>query len=113
MPSFMPINIKEKRTSTSYYKNSGFTITQNYYLLCFCEVKRNLYKMYSSISKQIKLEKEAETLKCSGDGFLQFLNRMDSWIALNIKKIMDLFRKFDSDDEGFLTFEEFKSGNLF
>ena len=59
---------------------------------------------------QVKLDKQASSLRSSGAPYHHFLNRMDQWLVTHAKRAIKLFRTFDEDGEGFLNYDEFKSG---
>ena len=44
------------------------------------------------------------------DLYQNFLERMDRWIASNKHKAVELFKRFDINGDGVLTYDEFKSG---
>ncbi len=59
---------------------------------------------------QLKLEKQAQDLRKSGEPFAALVKRFDLWLNINRKRTMEFFRCIDSTKEGYVTFEEFKSG---
>ena len=46
------------------------------------------------------------------DLYQNFLDRMDRWITANKHKAVELFKRFDLNGDGVLTYDEFKSGKI-
>ena len=61
---------------------------------------------------QAKIEKATDKLKNSGAQFQYLIDRMDRWLLKNARTLVEYFRQFDQEGEGFLSYEEFKSGIL-
>ena len=61
---------------------------------------------------QEKLEKQMEKLKADVCYYDRFINRMHQWLLDNAETAVEMFRQIDSDGEGLLSFDEFKSGEL-
>ena len=59
---------------------------------------------------QEKLEKSVAKLKGNKDFFNQFIYNMDKWLVKNSKHMLNMFKQLDVEDEGTLTYDEFKSG---
>ncbi|XP_022103410.1 uncharacterized protein LOC110986092 isoform X3 [Acanthaster planci] len=59
-----------------------------------------------------KLEKACELMTSQTDLYQNFLDRMDRWIVANKHKAVELFKRFDRNGDGVLTYDEFKSGML-
>lgn len=57
----------------------------------------------------VKLEKQCDTFRASGQPYTDLMKRMDRWITANYERAIILFKKVD-DGEGYVTFEEFKAG---
>ena len=60
---------------------------------------------------QEKLEKQVEKLKEDVVHYDRFINRMHQWLLDNADTAVEMFRHIDSDGEGLLSFDEFKSGD--
>ena len=65
--------------------------------------------IYSCIS-QDKLEKAASAFEAADDLHAAFVARMDKWMLDNYARAIDLFRRFDVDGDGSLSYEEFYAG---
>lgn len=61
---------------------------------------------------RLKLEKSCEDLTSQLDLYQSFLDRMNRWLSQNGLKAEELFRKFDTNQDGMLTYDEFKAGML-
>ncbi|CAH1780262.1 unnamed protein product [Owenia fusiformis] len=72
--------------------------------------KKKKKKMTKGEKEAARLEKAAEVLRTSGDKYMQFVDTVDRWVVKNGTKAIQLFRRFDSDGDGFLSYDEFKSG---
>lgn len=59
---------------------------------------------------QEKLEKAAEAFEAADDLHAAFVARMDKWMLDNYARAIDLFRRFDVDGDGSLSYEEFYAG---
>lgn len=68
--------------------------------------------MFIFILLQLKLEKQAQDLRKSGEPFNALVKRFDLWLDVNKKRILEFFRCIDSTKEGYVTYDEFKSGRL-
>lgn len=60
---------------------------------------------------QLKLEKSCEELTTQLDLYQSFLDRMNRWMKENGMKAEELFRKFDTNQDGSLSYDEFKAGD--
>ncbi|XP_033626909.1 uncharacterized protein LOC117289753 [Asterias rubens] len=69
-------------------------------------------KVSKSERAKEKLEKACDLMTSKTDLYQNFLDRMDRWIACNKHKAVELFKRFDLNGDGVLTFDEFKSGML-
>ncbi|XP_069114022.1 uncharacterized protein [Argopecten irradians] len=68
-------------------------------------------KKVSTADKALeKLEKAADKLKANKMFFIPFVNRMDRWLAANSQLAVELFKKCDQEDEGYINYDDFKSG---
>ena len=65
--------------------------------------------MSLSLSQE-KLEKAAEAYEAAEDLHAAFVARMDKWMIDNYGRAIDLFRRFDIDGDGSLSYEEFYAG---
>ncbi|PIK38896.1 hypothetical protein BSL78_24272 [Apostichopus japonicus] len=61
---------------------------------------------------RLKLEKSCEELTTQLDLYQSFLDRMNRWMKENGMKAEELFRKFDTNQDGLLSYDEFKAGML-
>ncbi|GFS16805.1 calcium-dependent protein kinase 5 [Elysia marginata] len=67
-------------------------------------------KLSKSEKATEKLEKQVEKLKADGYYYDRFINRMHQWLLDNADTAVEMFRQVDSDGEGLLPFDDFKSG---
>ena len=58
---------------------------------------------------QIKLEKQAQILRKSGEPFNVLVKRLDQWLEVHRSKLFEILSCVDSTQEGYVTYEEFKS----
>ncbi|XP_019629836.1 PREDICTED: uncharacterized protein LOC109474060 [Branchiostoma belcheri] len=70
-------------------------------------VKKKLTKAEKA---QEKLEKECSDYKANDQLYEAYVDRMDRWLRTNYGRSIDLFRKFDTNGDGVVSYEEFKSG---
>ena len=84
-------------------------------IVCYCKpaiinllvnFKISLFDNFS----QEKLEKAAEAYEAADDLHAAFVARMDKWMIDNYGRAIDLFRRFDVDGDGSLSYEEFYAG---
>ena len=70
------------------------------------------YSLLSLLSHlpQEKLEKAAEAFEAAEELHLSFVTRVDQWMLNNYSRAIDLFRRFDLNGDGCLTYEEFYAG---
>lgn len=61
-------------------------------------------------SSQEKLDKAAEAFEAADDLHAAFIARMDKWMTDNFARAIDLFRRFDVDGDGSLSYDEFYAG---
>lgn len=69
-------------------------------------------KLTKSEKELAKLEKQTDTLRRSGQPFQNFVHRLDRWLLQNHRKVTELFRKFDHQGDGVVTYDEFKAGMM-
>lgn len=67
-------------------------------------------KLSKSEKATEKLEKQVEKIKADVPYFDRLINTMHQWLVANAETAVELFRQIDSDGEGLLSFDEFKSG---
>lgn len=60
--------------------------------------------------KKEKLEKAAEAFEAAEELHQSFVTRIDDWMLHNYGRAIDLFRRFDLNGDGCLTYEEFYAG---
>ena len=66
---------------------------------------RNIY-----ILMKEKVDLAANQLRQNLGLYDHFLERMDKWLFQNRRKVLSVMKKFDRDQEGLVTYDEFKSG---
>lgn len=71
------------------------------------EKKKKVSKSEKALEK---LEKSIDKLKANDDFYDGFVTRMHKWLIDKADIAMDMFQRIDSDGEGLLTYDEFKSG---
>lgn len=57
-----------------------------------------------------KVDLAADQLRQNLGLYDHFLERMDKWLFQNRRKVLSVMKKFDRDQEGLVTYDEFKSG---
>lgn len=84
------------------------------HIICLINIKFAFAFHLSSLFPfyQLKLEKSCEDLTSQLDLYQSFLDRMNRWLSQNGLKAEELFRKFDTNQDGMLTYDEFKAGNI-
>ena len=67
--------------------------------------------LLSSLKQASYPQSEVSRIITSKSGiFLDFQDRMLHWMNRNYSRILDLFRRFDSDNSGTISYEEFAAG---
>lgn len=66
--------------------------------------------LHPLIYKQEIARSEVRSVVSSKKIFHDFQERMVHWMSENYGRILDLFRRFDSDNSGKLSYEEFADG---
>ncbi|XP_078355658.1 uncharacterized protein LOC144640363 [Oculina patagonica] len=70
---------------------------------------KKVKKSKEELAKE-KLEKAASAFEAADDLHAAFVARMDKWMIDNYARAIDLFRRFDVDGDGSLSYEEFYAG---
>lgn len=67
-------------------------------------------QLINPISLQEKLDKAAAAFEATDDLHAAFVARMNKWMIDNYSRAIDLFRRFDVDGDGELSYDEFYAG---
>jgi len=59
---------------------------------------------------QEKVDAAANELRQNQVLYDHFLQRMDVWLQRNSHKVLTVMKRFDRDQESYVTYDEFKSG---
>ncbi|XP_029647153.1 uncharacterized protein LOC115221079 [Octopus sinensis] len=61
-------------------------------------------------SNEEKLEKEVEKMRSNEELVESIVYRVNRWLAVNSNSVTELFSSYDTDDEGLVTYKQFKAG---
>jgi len=56
------------------------------------------------------LAKKLQNFITDEEAYSKFLNKVDAWMIPNKSRVEELFRKFDPEDDGVVSFDVFRSG---
>ncbi|XP_061188629.1 uncharacterized protein LOC133206080 [Saccostrea echinata] len=57
-----------------------------------------------------KLEKACDKLKNQREFYHDFIQEMDRWLVRHSDQIVEMFKEFDEEGDGFISYDDFKSG---
>ncbi|KAK3086156.1 hypothetical protein FSP39_014418 [Pinctada imbricata] len=72
--------------------------------------KKKRTRLSKSEKNLEKLDKAVTKLKGNRDFYHQFLHTIDKWLIKNAKQVINMFKQLDIEEEGSVTYDEFKSG---
>jgi len=72
--------------------------------------KKKRVKSKNGKEKGDKLANEADVILKKDDLHVMYLQRINQWMLSNLGRAIDVFRKFDKNSDGVLTYDEFFSG---